>query len=393
MTTYTKPMRLKTMYTAKFISDTGSWLSTVLVLLYTNEVAIAKAQAISSVFIVRLLMPLILTPRIAKFVDRSPSGRWLVICDLMAAAVTLSIPFFHLNWATALIAGTLSTITATHFSVFNRLLKIYTPKDGIKQSILKQSLLEGLSLLLGTSLAGIIGAYFTFKVGFSIDATTFLISASLILWNFSKYKVQILSVNQSTEAKIETNGFLSLVNMPWLLLISTLAAVLLGVRDSTLIQLIVNEFSLNKSIYAGTIALSGIGGILGNFSANKVSLKKTYLGIVLVFTFSTFIFVGIATAHSLIWLYTLVFSLGFIEACYYYFRSHIFFTITPDRYTARGAGLFKIFNASARSSGILIFGYFLPTLRPSQQFLILSILSIFAALISYLIRPNNDVQP
>jgi hypothetical protein len=102
--------RLHSMLTAKFISDTGSWLSTVLILLYTNEIAVAKAQAISSVFIVRLLMPLILTPWIAKFVDRSPSGRWLVICDLMAAAMTITIPFFHLNWATALIAGTLSIL-------------------------------------------------------------------------------------------------------------------------------------------------------------------------------------------------------------------------------------------------------------------------------------------
>lgn len=42
---------------------------------------------------------------------------------------------------------------------------------------------------------------------------------------------------------------------------------------------------------------------------------------------------------------------------------------------AQGAGFFKIFNASARSSGVAIFGFLLTNFLPSQKFLALSLVA------------------
>ncbi|WP_347358622.1 MFS transporter [Bdellovibrio sp.] len=379
--------RLNGMLVAKFISDTGTWISVVLILLYTNEVAVVKAQGISLVFALRVLMPLLLTPMLAKFVDRFPTGKWLVACDLLAASIALAIPYSNSVMTTAIVAGTLSTVTAIHFSAFNRLLKAYTPKGKIKASILKQSLLEGISLLGGTSLAGIVGSQFSFKVGFAMDALSFVASAAVVMFVFGFYKVK--NVKMAAEVQEEKPfKILSIRTMPWLLLISTFAAICFGLRDTTLIQLMVNELGMQKGIYAIAVAVGGAGGILGNLFANRISLRKAYAGLVIVFFAIAILYAGIAFSKSALLLFPVTFMLGLIEACYYYFRSHIFFTITPDDHLARGAGLFKIFNATARSGGVLIIGLGFSFLQPSQQFVLFAVIALVAASVSYFFRPS-----
>lgn len=381
--------RLNGMLVAKFISDTGTWISVVLILLYTNEVAAIKAQGISLVFALRVLMPLVLTPLLAKFVDRFPSGKWLLSCDLLAATIALAIPYSNSVLTTAIIAGTLSTVTAIHFSAFNRLLKAYTPKGKMKASILKQSLLEGISLLGGTSLAGIVASQFGFKVGFAMDAFSFLVSAAIVLFVFGFYKVQNLPIAGVAKALEEKPlKILSIRTMPWLLLISTFAAVCFGLRDTTLIQFMVNELGMQKGTYAVAVAVGGAGGILGNLFANRISLKNAYAGLVVVFFAIAVLYVGIAFSKSVLLLFPVIFMLGWVEACYYYFRSHIFFTITPDDHLARGAGLFKIFNATARSGGVLIVGLGFSFMQPSQQFVLFAIIAWVASGVSYFFKPS-----
>lgn len=378
------------MLVAKFISDTGTWISVVLILLYTNEVAAVKAQGISLVFTLRVLMPLILTPLLARFIDQFPTGKWLVVCDLLAAIIALMIPFTNSVLATAIIGGALSTVTAIHFSAFNRLLKTYTPQGAIKESILRQSLLEGTSLLLGTSLAGIVASQFGFKIGFALDSISFLLSSIIVIWVFSLYKIKINSPAVSVnKIAVKPMNILSISTMPWLLLISTFAAVCFGLRDTTLIQLMVNELGMKKETYAIAIALGGTGGIMGNIFANRLSLKNAYNGLVLVFIGIVIIFIGISYSQSILFLFSLIFMLGFVESSYYYFRSHIFFKVTPDEYLARSAGLFKIFNATARSGGVLIFGLSLSTLQPSQQFIYFAAIASLASGISFFLKPKN----
>lgn len=386
-----KKLRLHWMLIAKFLSDTGSWISSVLVLLYTNEIAENKSFAISLVFIFKLLMPLIFTPLLAKLVDKRTNYWWLIFCDILAASLTVLIPYTSNTIVTATTVGTLSTITAIHFSVFNKFLKIYTPHEKIKNSILKQALLEGLSILTGTSIAAIIGVLFSFKIGFCIDAFSFVISATLVLIVFSKYKLKMPHHLNTPISENFAKAFFQINSMAWLILISTFAAILLGVRDSTLIQLIVNELKFEKYIFALSIAFGGIGGILGNLFANKISNKLNHIGLVFVFTFIGALFFFISLLQSSYLILSVVFLIGIVEACYYYFRSNIFFSITPDHFIARGAGIFKIFNASSRSIGIFIFGYFIPKALPSDQFLFLSIFALAASLIAFLLKPKSGV--
>lgn len=380
--------RLNGMLVAKFISDAGTWISVVLLLLYTNEVAISKAQGISLVFACRVLMPLALTPLLAKFVDRFPTGKWLVVCDLLAAAFAFAIPFSKSILVTALVGGTLSTVTAIHFSVFNRLLKAYTPSGYIKTSILKQSLLEGISLLVGTSVAAIVGSQFSFQAGFSLDSFSFILSAAIVFSVFSIYKVKNVVVAADEQLGESPLKVLSIPTMPWLLLISTFAAFCFGLRDTTLIQLIVNELGMQRSIYALAVAVGGVGGIVGNLYANRISLKRSYSGLIWVFVMVTILYLGISYSASSLFLFPVIFLLGVTEACYYYFRSHIFFTITPEDHLARGAGLFKIFNATSRSSGVLIVGLCFSFLQPSQQFVLFASIGVFAAAVAYFFRPS-----
>lgn len=380
--------RLNGMLVAKFISDMGTWISVVLLLLYTNEVAVVKAQGISLVFALRILMPLALTPVLAKFVDRFPTGKWLIGCDLLAAGIVLCIPYSQSILVTAVVAGTLSTVTAIHFSAFNRLLKTYTPKGKIKSSILKQSLLEGMSLLIGTSLAGIVGSQFGFKIGFAMDALSFISSAILVGIVFQSFKVKNVEISSPDVDFQKKFSILSIRTMPWLLLVSTFAAICFGLRDTTLIQLMVNELGLQKSSYAMAVAVGGMGGILGNLFANRISLKNSYIGLVGVFFAIVVLYAGIAYSKSTFWLFPVVFMLGLVEACYYYFRSHIFFSITPEDHLARGAGLFKIFNATARSGGVLIIGLGFSFLSPSQQFMLFAAVGGIALCMSYFFRPT-----
>lgn len=379
--------RLHGMLISKFISDTGTWISFVLILLYTNELAISKAQGISLVFAFRILMPLILTPLSAKFVDRYPSGKWLVVCDLCAALIACMIPYSHSVMATALIAGTLSTITALHFSAFNRLLKTYTPAGQIKSSILKQSLLEGLSLLLGTSVAGIIGSQVGFKMGFALDSLSFVVSSLIVAFVFFKYRVKNNHLFSPTETTRKSFPIFSIQTMPWLLMISTLAAICFGLRDTTLIQLMVNELGLSKSTYATGVAIGGVGGIVGNILAHRISLQKAYHGLIGVFVALVALYFCIACSNSILCLFAVIFMLGLTEACYYYFRSHIFFTITPENQLAQGSGFFKIFNATARSGGVLIVGLGFSFLAPSQQFGLFAGVAALAFILAYLFRP------
>lgn len=378
--------RLNAIFTAKFISDVGSWIHTVLLLLYANEVSVNKAVGISLVFSVKILMPLLLTPFLARCIDRHISCLWLLVCDLIAAAFTLSIPQNDSLIVTAFLAGGLSTTTAIHFSAFNKLMKILSPETGMKSSILKQSLLEGSALLLGTGTAALIGATMSFKVGFAIDSISFLISMIIVGYTFYRFR----NSNYQTIDNVSPGNLwqvLQIPTVPWLLAVSTFAAICFGLRDTTLIQLMVNELHLSKSHYAFAITISGTGGILGNFLASRFSLTQAYRGLMLVFPVLGLVFVGIADSgiHGI---FPLLFILGLTEAFYFYFRSHVFFTIVPSHQLAQGAGLFKIFNATSRSAGPLIFGFLFTKYASSFQFLIFAGIALSAAIAIWLFKPK-----
>jgi len=170
------------LWLSQAVSALGDRLTQVALFIYILELADGSAAAVG-IFLACQALPLILFGPVAGvFVDRWDKRRTMVLCDIIRAAIIITVPFL----GDARLVYLMAFLMASVSTVFNPSIMATVPELlGRRQEILVANSLtystKFFTDILGFTLAATIVLATGLKAAFIIDAITFLISGVLIL--------------------------------------------------------------------------------------------------------------------------------------------------------------------------------------------------------------------
>jgi putative nucleotidyltransferase with HDIG domain len=145
---------------------------------------ITKSPSVVAMGLIAKAVPTVLFGLIAgSLIDRFDRQRIMIVADIIRAVLTVTIPFFAINWLPGVFVSVFLVATASAF--FNpakqAILPNLVPGPFLVRANGLMSSSEKVMELLGFSTAGIIAAVISFVPLFLIDAATYLISAITLL--------------------------------------------------------------------------------------------------------------------------------------------------------------------------------------------------------------------
>ncbi|TMB64813.1 MAG: MFS transporter [Chloroflexi bacterium] len=206
-------------------------------------------------------------------VDRFNRQRVMIIADLIRAVLTMTIPFFALQWLPGVfIAVALIAAASTFFNPAKQAIlpNLVPPEQLVKANSLITSS-ERVSELLGYSVAGIIAAAVSWAPLFVIDAATYLFSAITLLGvpdalrSVGKKHLRIVDDIVAGMRFIATSPTLRST-----MTLTTMAALFMGLTFPTLVVLAYHPLRAGASGYGFLEAAIGAGAIIGALLAPQL---------------------------------------------------------------------------------------------------------------------------
>jgi putative nucleotidyltransferase with HDIG domain len=209
-------------------------------------------------------------------VDRFNRQHVMIVADLIRGLLTVTIPFFALNWLPGVFVAVALVATASTF--FNPakqaiLPNLVPPGQLVKANSLVTSS-ERVMELLGYSIAGIIAAAVSWAPLFLVDAGTYIFSAMTLLGVSdalrSAGKKHLRIVDDIVA------GMRFIVTSPTLrstMTLTTMAALFMGLTFPTLVFLAYETLKAGPSGYGFLEAAIGAGAIIGALIAPQLMNK------------------------------------------------------------------------------------------------------------------------
>src|SRR6202165_1185775 len=206
-------------------------------------------------------------------VDRFDRQRVMIIADLIRALLTVTIPFFALQWLPGVfIAVGLIATASTFFNPAKQAIlpNLVPPEQLVKANSLITSS-ERVSELLGYSVAGIIAAAVSWAPLFLIDAATYIFSAITLLGvtdalrSVGKKHLRIVDDVVAGMRFIATSPTLRST-----MTLTTMAALFMGLTFPTLVVLAYGALGAGASGYGFLEAVIGAGAVIGALLAPQL---------------------------------------------------------------------------------------------------------------------------
>ncbi|HXN00794.1 MAG TPA: MFS transporter [Candidatus Dormibacteraeota bacterium] len=206
-------------------------------------------------------------------VDRFDRQRVMIIADLIRALLTVTIPFFALQWLPGVfIAVGLIATASTFFNPAKQAIlpNLVPPEQLVKANSLITSS-ERVSELLGYSVAGIIAAAVSWAPLFLIDAATYIFSAITLLGvtdalrSVGKKHLRIVDDIVAGMRFIATSPTLRST-----MTLTTMAALFMGLTFPTLVVLAYGALGAGASGYGFLEAAIGAGAVIGALLAPQL---------------------------------------------------------------------------------------------------------------------------
>jgi MFS family permease len=174
------------LWLAQVVSLLGDWFNTIVMSALVSKYSGGSGLAVSAFLLARFIPPLVIGPFAGVLVDRFDRKRLLIFSDVSRALVVLLLLF-------ATTPDTLWLIYVLTILQF-ALSSIFDPgRNAIMPSLLRQedlvlantlgSVTWSAMLAVGAIVGGVVAAIFGTSIALLIDATSFAISALLIVAN------------------------------------------------------------------------------------------------------------------------------------------------------------------------------------------------------------------
>ena len=175
--------KFRSLWLAQVISLTGDWFNTIAAVIIVNRYS-ASGLAVGGLFIARALPPFLLGPVAGVVADRFDRRKVLILSDLLRAGIVLG--FLWVDRPERL--WLLYVLTVLQFSVstfFEPARAALVPALVENDELLKANTLSSVTwsamLTLGGAIGGLTASLFGVRVSLIVDASSFLVSAILVL--------------------------------------------------------------------------------------------------------------------------------------------------------------------------------------------------------------------
>lgn len=189
------------LWAAMLISFIGDWFNTIALAALVSRFTNGSGLAISLFLLARFLPPLLVTPLAGALADRLDRKRLLIISDLLRVAIVLGLLVIQ----SADQLWLLYVLTMLQFAlgaVFEPVRSALTPATVRKEDLIGANVLGSVTwsvaLWLGALSGGLVAGTFGIATALVVDASSFLVSALLIMAIRPVYE---------TSAETSTQGF------------------------------------------------------------------------------------------------------------------------------------------------------------------------------------------
>ncbi|MDP4163102.1 MAG: MFS transporter [Bacillota bacterium] len=296
--------------------------------------------------------------------------KWLMVgADLYRVVIVLlMIPFYHSAMALIILIAFQGLGSALFDPARSSSIPDLVGETNIQEAVsLSQSTRAAMNII-GPSLGALFMLSKNYVIIFSIDATTFALSALFILSLKSLGKVK------SSNSTIEENYFSSIasgvrevVGMPslrFLLILLMPITLVMGILNTNLIAVLTNVFHVSAFHFGLTEATLAVGVIFGAAFVGPKALKKLKPSTVLL---SATALIGLWMVfiiplntlqlnYGIAPIYAWCIIVGIMEACINVPLSSLFLKSTPSEFRGRGSSLLNITASSFQIFGILLGG-------------------------------------
>lgn len=171
------------LYSAQVIALFGTGLATVALGLLAYELAGPRAGAVlATALTIKMVLYVLIAPLAAAYVDRLPRRAFLVILDVVRAAVVLALPFVTEVWQIYVLIGLLQSASAAFTPTFQAVIPdIVTDKAAYTRALSASQVAYTMESLLSPVLAAIALSFMTFNWLFLGTSVGFIVSAALVL--------------------------------------------------------------------------------------------------------------------------------------------------------------------------------------------------------------------
>ncbi|MQS37652.1 MFS transporter [Streptomyces katsurahamanus] len=171
------------LFSAQIIALFGTGLTTVALGLLAYDLAGPRAAAVlGTALTIKMVMYVVIAPLTAAYVDRFPRRTFLVLLDVVRAAVVLALPLVTEVWHIYLLIGLLQAASAAFTPTFQAVIPdIVTDGSDYTRALSASQVASTMESLLSPVLAAVALAFMSFDRLFLGTSAGFLLSGLLVL--------------------------------------------------------------------------------------------------------------------------------------------------------------------------------------------------------------------
>lgn len=256
-------------------SKVGTAITTVALPMVAVNVLDAGTFAVAALSAAVWLPWLVLGLPAGAWVDRLPHRQLMIVCDLVSAALLLSIPAaYALGVLTvpyligaALVIGAVSVFFTTACQV---LLPAVVPREDVPEGNAKIQGSEATAQLVGPSIGGLLAQWFGAVFGLLLDGASFLVSALCLARMRPTEKPEKTSDrSQRRDSNLTqevATGLRFLFTNPYLrplTLHTAVANLAAGGFEAIIVLFLLREVGANPGVVGLLIGITSVGGLLG----------------------------------------------------------------------------------------------------------------------------------
>lgn len=397
---------------AQLISNLGDWLYLLALLTMIGFKWSATPWQITITMLCILLPILIGGPFAGMLADRMERRKLMIISDVARFFIVFSLVFVTALWQVYLILIIKGIFDVMFSPAKSGKIKEIVPPEQMEQAVAYSSIIEQGSKIIGPALGGILTAAFGVSACFIIDASSFLLSAVILLAvPIKRISVKDDDVNIHLNANVANSeenklgfwgelasGLRLIVSIPLIafgLLTLSMALLVLQIADSQTVVLFREIPGMSEDVFGWCIALSGVGTLL---AAGLIQLLRawsplTKMGVGGAVLGIVFAFAGYVTIHltNSNWVFILVMVL-FLLAGLGAGMTLIPFNIalqqkTPEHMIGRVFGTVTSITSAASVLGPVLGGALVTAFGPAPAFMLSGGLMVLIGLLVLVLRP------
>ena len=172
------------LWLASVISLLGDWFGTIVLSALVFEFSGHSGLALSTFLLTRILPPIFISPIAGVFIDKYNRRFLLIFCDLARSIIVFCLLLATEPsdlWLVYLLSSTQFTITGLYQPCRNAWLPSVVRRRHLVEANTISSITWSVMLAVGALIGGIVAAVFGTQVALIIDASTFVVSAMLIV--------------------------------------------------------------------------------------------------------------------------------------------------------------------------------------------------------------------